>query len=102
MATDLRVAITNRQILAIALPISFSILIPQINFVTNNIFLGGLGEESLATAGVTGVYYLIFAVLGAGLNNGLQALIARRAGENRVDEIGKLFHEGVRIAFIIA
>jgi putative MATE family efflux protein len=102
MSKDLRVAITNRQILAIALPISFSILIPQINFVTNNIFLGGLGEESLATAGVTGVYYLIFAVLGAGLNNGLQALIARRAGENRVEEIGKLFTQGVIVSLGIA
>lgn len=99
---DLRVAITNRQILAIALPISFSILIPQINFVTNNIFLSGLGEESLAAAGITGVFYLIFAVLGAGLNNGLQALIARRAGENRVDEIGKLFLQGVIISLGIA
>jgi Na+-driven multidrug efflux pump len=57
--------------------------VPQINFVTNNIFLGGLGEESLAAAGITGVAYLIFSAIGIGLNNGLQALIARRAGENK-------------------
>ncbi len=98
----LRVAINNRQILAIALPISFSIFVPQINFVTNNIFLGVLGEESLAAAGITGVFYLIFAVLGAGLNNGLQALIARRAGENRPEEIGKLFSQGIIVSIGIA
>ncbi|MDE3143371.1 MAG: hypothetical protein KGL19_04405, partial [Bacteroidota bacterium] len=75
---DLRVNISNKQILKIALPISAAIIVPQINFITNNIFLGGLGQRSLAVAGITGVYYLIFAVVGIGLNNGLQALIARR------------------------
>jgi MATE family multidrug resistance protein len=99
---DLRVEVSNRQILKIALPISFALLVPQFNFITNNIFLGGLGERELGTAGLTGVYYLIFAAIGFGLNNGLQALIARRAGENRVDEIGKLFSQGVRIALFIA
>jgi multidrug resistance protein, MATE family len=100
--TDLQVDISNRQILKIALPISFALLVPQINFITNNIFLGGLGEQELGTAGLTGVYYLIFAAIGFGLNNGLQALIARLARENRVDEIGKLFSQGVRIALVIA
>ena len=99
---DLQVAITNRQILRIALPISFALFVPQINFITNNIFLGQLGEQELGVAGLTGVYYLIFAAIGFGLNNGLQALISRRAGETRVEEIGKLFSQGVRIALFIA
>jgi len=96
------VGISNRQILNIALPISFAILVPQINFITNNIFLGHLDQESLAAAGITGVYYLIFAVIGNGVNNGLQALIARRAGENRIEEIGKLFSQGIRLVFLLA
>src|ERR1700730_6766762 len=96
------VGISNRQILSIALPISFAILVPQINFITNNIFLGHLDQESLAAAGITGEYYLIFAVIGNGVNNGLQALIARRAGENRIEEIGKLFSQGIRLVFLLA
>ena len=98
----LRVETNTRQIMKIALPISFAMLVPQINFITNNIFLGGLGEKELGTAGLTGVYYLIFSAIGYGLNNGLQALIARRAGENRVEEIGKLFAQGIRISLVIA
>ena len=66
-----------------ALPISLAMLVPQINFITNNVFLGALGEKELASAGITGVYYLIFAVIGNGLNNGMQALISRRAGQDR-------------------
>ena len=80
---DLRMEVTRGHILKLALPISAAILVPQINFFTNNIFLGWLGRPELGAAGVTGVYYLIFGAIGFGLNNGLQALIARRAGENR-------------------
>jgi putative MATE family efflux protein len=99
---NLQVTISNKQILGISLPITAAIIVPQINFITNNIFLGGLGQRALALAGITGVYYLLFAVAGHGLNNGLQALISRRAGENRIDAIGNLFSQGVRIAFVFA
>jgi len=99
---NLQVEISNRQILKIALPISLAMLVPQINFVTNNVFLGGLGETELGTAGITGVFYLIFALVGNGLNSGLQGLIARRAGENRPGEIGKLFGQATWIAMFFA
>lgn len=102
MNSDLRITTGYKQILFMALPISLSMLVPQINFITNNIFLGALGERELASAGITGVYYLIFAVIGHGLNNGLQALVARRAGQNLPKEIGKLFFNGVWVALGIA
>lgn len=99
---NLQLEVSNQQILKIALPIGFAILVPQLNFITNNIFLGHHSSESLALASITGVYYLIFAAIGYGLNNGLQALIARRAGESRPEEIGKLFQQGVYIGLGIA
>jgi multidrug resistance protein, MATE family len=99
---ELRLDTSYRQILKLALPISLAMLVPQINFITNNIFLSGLGQRELASAGITGVYYLIFAVIGNGLNNGLQALIARRAGQNLPKEIGKLFVHGIWVALAFA
>lgn len=99
---DLRLQTTSRQILGMAIPIAMAILVPQINFIINNIFLGGLGQRALAAAGITGVYYLIFAVVGNGLNSGLQALIARRAGQNLHQEIGKIFFHGVWAAIAIS
>jgi multidrug resistance protein, MATE family len=100
--TGLQVEISNRQILKIALPISLAIFVPQLNFIINNIFLGHYNQQALAVASITGVYYLVFAMIGFGLNNGLQTLIARRAGENRPEEIGKIFSQGVLISFVIA
>src|SRR6186713_239976 len=99
---ELRLQTGYRQILGMALPISLALLVPQINFITNNIFLGRLGEKELASAGITGVYYLIFAVIGNGLNNGVQSLISRRAGQNLPKEIGRLFVNGIWVALAIA
>lgn len=100
--SSLQVTTSRSQIIKIALPISFAILIPQLNFITNNVFLGHYSDQALAVAGVTGVFYLIFAAIGFGLNNGMQALISRRAGENRPEEIGKIFNQGVFISLVIA
>jgi Na+-driven multidrug efflux pump len=84
-----------------ALPISLAMLVPQLNFVTNTIFLS-YDELVLGTAGITGVFYLIFALTGNGLNAGLQGLIARRAGENRPEAIGPLYIQGIWIAMFYA
>lgn len=101
MAHALQVGTSYRQILKIALPISLALLVPQLNFVINSIFLGHLSEEALAAASITGVYYLIFSGIGFGLNNGLQAYISRRAGENQPGEIGRIFQQGIFISLCI-
>jgi putative MATE family efflux protein len=102
MAHALQVGTSYRQILKIAVPISMALFVPQLNFIINSVFLGHLSEEALATASITGVYYLIFGGIGFGLNNGLQAFISRRAGENKAGEIGKIFQQGIFIALSIA
>jgi len=94
---DLKVNISNRQILSIALPISLAILVPQINFVTNNIFLGAWSKKSLGEAGITSVYYLIVAIAGNGFNNALQSLISKSGGEGNIDKIHILLQQSIRI-----
>ncbi|MBS1729318.1 MAG: MATE family efflux transporter [Bacteroidetes bacterium] len=101
-SSRLQLKMTNRQIFQMAMPIAASILVPQANFITNNIFLGALGEQPLAVAGITGVYYLFFAVIGFGLSNGLQVLISRRSGENHISAIGILYNQGILLAIVLA
>lgn len=100
--TSLQVKITHSQILRIALPITAALIIPNINFLTNNIFLGGLGEKELGNAGTTGVYYLILMVCGNGLNTALQSLISRKGGEGNTGDIHIIFAQGIRIALLFA
>lgn len=99
---SLKVQVTNRQILKIALPISAALIIPNVNFITNNIFLGGLGEKALGNAGITGVYYLIMMVSGSGLSSAIQALISRRGGEGSTEGIHKMFTQGIRISLFFS
>jgi multidrug resistance protein, MATE family len=99
---SLKVHISNKQILQIALPITAALIIPNINFITNNIFLGGLGEKELGNAGTVGVYYLIMMVSGSGLSNAIQSLISRRAGEGSVAGIHKIFTQGIRISLFFS
>ncbi len=99
---DLKVKVTNKQILSIALPITLAILIPQINMLTNSIFLGQYDINALGDAGITGVFYLIFAVAGHGLNNAIQTVFSRHAGSGNTSAFKTIFAQGVRISLQFA
>lgn len=99
---DLKVSVNNRQILSIALPITLAILIPQINMLTNSIFLGHFNPEALGNAGITGVFYLIFAVAGNGLNNALQTVFSRNAGSGNSENFKIILSQGIRISLQFA
>lgn len=100
--TDLRVQVTNKQILSIALPITLAILIPQVNMLTNSMFLGRLSNEALGNAGITGVFYLIFAVAGNGLNNALQTVFSKYAGSGDTGNFKTILAQGIRICLQLA
>jgi putative MATE family efflux protein len=100
--STLKIEVSNKQILSIALPITLSILIPQINMLTNSIFLGQLGTEALGNAGITGVFYLIFAVAGHGLNNAMQSVFSRYAGSGDTSAFKTILSQGIRISLQFA
>jgi MATE family multidrug resistance protein len=99
---DLKVQVNNKQILSIALPITLAIIIPQINMLTNSMFLGNLSTEALGNAGITGVFYLIFAVAGNGLNNGLQSVFSRYAGGDNTNAFKTILAQAIRISLQLA
>jgi len=99
---DLKVKVTNRQILSIAMPITLAILIPQLNLLINSIFLGHNDIKSLGNAGITGVFYLIFAVAGHGLNNAMQSVFSRYAGSDDTNAFKTVLSQGIRISLQLA
>jgi MATE family multidrug resistance protein len=100
--SDLKVKVTNKQVLSIALPITLAILIPQINMLINSIFLGHYDIKALGDAGITGVFYLIFAVAGHGLNNAIQTVFSRNAGSGNIQTFKTIFSQGIRISLQFA
>lgn len=99
---SLKVDTSVKGIIALTLPISMARLIPEVNYLINAAFLGHIGNVELALAGITGVYYLIFAALGYGLNNALLAIMSRRAGEENRGLIFSTLWHGLVVAFVLA
>ncbi|SHL19340.1 putative efflux protein, MATE family [Chitinophaga jiangningensis] len=91
----MQLEVSNRDIIKIAAPICLALIIPQVNHMTNTAFLGRLGEFELAANGIAGIYYLVMYMIAYGLNNGMQVLIARRAGQQHYAGIGQLFSNGL-------
>ena len=50
MTGGLQVEVSYRQVVKIAAPIALALFVPQLNLITNSIFLGHHSEESLAVA----------------------------------------------------
>ncbi len=99
---NLKVDVTNKQILSIALPITLSIMIPQLNMLINSVFLGSVSNEALGNAGITGVFYLIFAVVGNGLNNAMQSVFSNNAGSGNHEKFKIILSQGMRISLQFA
>jgi len=107
---NLQVKTTYRNILMIALPISIAILIPQLNILTNTLFLGYYKpslshfstQDLLAASGVAGIYYLTMVMIDYGLVSGILMLMSRKAGENDTKGVGQLFSNGLVICLLMS
>ncbi|MEZ4910937.1 MAG: MATE family efflux transporter [Saprospiraceae bacterium] len=107
ISQSLKVDTSLKAILLLAVPISLSKFIPEVNYLINASFLGHLGTVELAALGITGVYYLIFGAIGYGMNSAILSIMSRKAGEENRTEMrsylghGMLLSVGLAIAAIL-
>lgn len=94
--------VSNRQILKLAAPISLSLLIPQISFMANAVFLGRLGKMELVVNGLTSIFYLLLTYVGFGLSNGILVLLSRRAGEKDIKGLCNIFSNSILLSLAMA
>ena len=99
---SLGVTATNGQIIRLAAPISLALLIPQLSFFTNTVFLGRLGQRELGVNGITGVFYLILSMIGYGLSSGMQIQMARRAGEGDKKGLAQILTNGAMLSVMFS
>ncbi|MFZ4786306.1 MAG: MATE family efflux transporter [Flavobacteriales bacterium] len=91
-----------RDILKVVLPLSFGSFVQFIVVFTDNYFVAQLGENAMSGASFIGLIYVSLMMLGMGLSNAAQIIIARRQGEHRYDEAGRVFANTFIIAFFLA
>lgn len=98
----MKVSITNSNIIRLAIPISLAMIIPLINDLTNNYFLGKVGMRELAVNGVSGIFYLALTMVGYGLANGIQVQLSRRAANLDYNGITRIFINGALLTILLA
>lgn len=110
MADHLQVRGTYRNIFQLSIPIAISILIPQLNILTNTLFLGNYSpsdgllhaQDLLSATGIAGIYYLTLTMIGYGLSSGVLMLMSRSAGKSDSLLLGKIFSNGVLLSLILS
>ncbi|WP_291529482.1 MATE family efflux transporter [Bacteroides sp. UBA939] len=93
---------TYRQILLINLPIMVSLLMEQLINLTDSIFLGHVSQIDLGASALAAMYYSAIYMLGFGFSLGTQVVIARRNGEERYKDAGKVFYQALIFLSVFA
>lgn len=91
------------DIFKISAPIALSLLVPQVSFIVNTLFVTQLGVESLTVLGLASIYYLLLTWMGYGINNALLMFLSQFAGAQDIDNYKRYFQNGViiGIAYVV-
>lgn len=87
--------ISYRNIFSIALPIMVGSLANNIINVVDTALLGRVGQAELGAGAIGGIFYFILIMVGFGFNTGMQIIVARRVGENKPEEVGRIVRHHV-------
>jgi len=74
----------------------------QLINITDSIFLGHVSQIDLGASALATMYYTAIYMLGFGFSLGVQVVIARRNGEERYQEVGKVFYQGLIFLTVFA
>lgn len=98
----LKSKISYKEILQLSLPIYGGLIASQSILIADTFFLGKVDSVQQSAVGIAGLFFTVFFIIGYGFTMGGQILIARRIGENRPHEVGKIFWNVVNVAMIYA
>ncbi|MDD3077791.1 MAG: MATE family efflux transporter [Paludibacter sp.] len=93
---------STKNILKISYPIILTLIAQNIINVTDTAFLGRVSEVALGASAIAGVFYFAIYMIGFGFSQGVQILIGRRNGEEKYQQIGPIFNNGLLFNAILA
>ncbi|MDR1054600.1 MAG: MATE family efflux transporter [Prevotellaceae bacterium] len=91
-----------KKIWYVSLPIMLSMFAQNIVSATDTAFMGHVGEVELGAAAIGGIYYYVLFMIGFGFATGMQILISRRKGENKLSDIGPIMETGILFLWAMA
>ncbi len=89
-----------KKILELSLPIIGVILAGNIMSLIDTAMVGRLGDAALASIGIASTLFTMFGALFYGIDTGVQAMVARRIGEDNPQLTGMTLNAGILISVI--
>ncbi len=90
-----KIMYSYKKIWLINLPVMVGLLMEQAVNLTDSVFLGHVGRIELGASAIASMYYMVVNMLGFGFSVGTQVVVARRNGEGRHAETGRIFWQGL-------
>jgi putative MATE family efflux protein len=95
----------NKSIVLLAIPMLMEMLMESLFAIVDTYFVSALGKEAIATVGLTESLITIVYSIAIGISMAATAIVARRVGENKMQEAAKAGAQaltlGVSIAIVI-
>ncbi len=91
-----------KQIMGLALPIIGGMVSQNVINLVDTAMVGHLGDDALAAVGIGGVVAFMSTALVMGLSHGVQAIVARRKGEGKLDSMALPLNGGLLICALIS
>ncbi|MFM9984450.1 MAG: MATE family efflux transporter [Flavobacteriales bacterium] len=94
--------ISVKAILMMATPVSLGYFVQFIVAFTDNYFSARIDGNAMSAAAYVGLLYITLVMIGIGLSNAAQILVARRKGEQRNGDVGAIVGNAFWIAIVTA
>jgi len=102
MIESTRLDTSIKAILGVAIPMSLGAFVQFIVSFTDNYFVAQIDEFAMSGAAFVGLIYITLAMIGYGLGNAVQILVARRNGENQPMLAGRITSNALLLGIFIA
>jgi MATE family, multidrug efflux pump len=86
----------------LALPSIAGALATNLMTFVDTLMVGQLGDPALGGVGIGGQLFFLFLSITLGLAAGVQAMVARRVGEERIESTGRVLNAGILIAGLVS
>jgi putative MATE family efflux protein len=85
----------------VALPVSLGIFVQFIVVLIDNYFVAQIDGNAMSAVAFVGLIYLTLAMMGVGLGNATQILVARRKGSGEYQAVGRVLGNSFWLAFVV-
>ncbi len=89
-------------LLKVAVPVSLGYFIQFFVVFIDNLFLAQIDGNAMSASAYTGLIFVTIAMLGIGMSNGTQILIARRHAVGEFAQVGAILSNSLLIGFVLS